>query len=135
MAAHKSSVLVYVVIFVALLVLTGLTVAAAEVNLGPMNDVVALAIAVTKATLVVLFFMHVKDSTRLTKLTVVASFFWLAILITLTLADYMSRPAINAYRGVPPSRLLGQLGESEGEPTSAPGEQESRPLSNDANRQ
>jgi cytochrome c oxidase subunit 4 len=135
MAAHQSSVRVYILIFLALLVLTGLTVAAAEVNLGALNDVVALAIAVTKATLVVLFFMHVKDSTRLTKLTVVAGFFWLAILIGLTLTDYLSRPAINAYRSVPPSKLLGQLGETQGQPTSEPGEQEDRPLKNDAQRQ
>jgi cytochrome c oxidase subunit 4 len=86
--ATKSS---YVGIFLTLMVLTGVTVAAAFVNLGLFNATVALGIATFKATLVVLFFMHVKYSSRLTKLTVVSGFFFLAILLLLTLVDYMSR--------------------------------------------
>jgi cytochrome c oxidase subunit 4 len=66
-------------------------VGVAFVDLGPMNAVVAMTIAVFKATLVVLFFMHVKYSTRLTWVVVVASVFWLLILLALTLADYASR--------------------------------------------
>jgi cytochrome c oxidase subunit 4 len=66
----------------------------AQVDLGWANDVVALGIAVTKATLVLLFFMHVRHSTRMTALTAVAGFFWLAILFGLTIADYASRGSI-----------------------------------------
>lgn len=82
---------IYFLIFGALMVGTALTVAAAFTNLGPFGDVVALAIAVVKATLVVLFFMHVRDSARMTKLSIVAGFLWLVILIALTLSDYFSR--------------------------------------------
>ena len=135
MAEHVSSVRNYLLVFGALMVLTAVTVWVASINFGVLNDVVALVIAVTKATLVVLFFMHVAHSTRLTKLTVVASFFWLGILITLTLSDYLSRPAINAFRGIPPSGLLGEMGETEGAPTSDPEQQENRPLRSDAERQ
>jgi cytochrome c oxidase subunit IV len=59
--------------------------------LGIWNPVVALVIACTKATLVILFFMHVRYSDRLTMVTVAAGFFWLLILITLSLSDYLSR--------------------------------------------
>ena len=135
MSEHVSSRKIYFLVFGALMVLTGLTVLVAKFNLGVLNDVVALAIAVTKAALVVLFFMHVAHSTRLTKLTVVASFFWLAILIAFTLSDYLTRPAINAFRGVPPSKLMGQMGETEGEPAAEPEQQESRPQGGDAQRQ
>jgi cytochrome c oxidase subunit 4 len=82
----------YYMIFAALMVGTAATVGAAFVDLGPMNDVVALSIAVAKATLVVLFFMHVKYSTRLTWAVVAGSVLWLGILIALTLGDYLTRP-------------------------------------------
>ena len=85
------SIKAYILVFLALMVGTALTVAAAFVDLGVLNDPVALTIAVIKATLVVLFFMHVRYSQTMTKLTVVASFFWLAILIALTLSDYLTR--------------------------------------------
>ena len=75
-----------------LLVLTATTVGAAFVNLGPFNPVVALLIATIKATLVVLFFMHVKGaSEKLTAAVVVSGFFFLAILLSLALADYLTR--------------------------------------------
>jgi cytochrome c oxidase subunit IV len=90
---HVSSPGFYALIFAALLALTLATVLVAEVDLGVMNDVVALGIAVTKAMLVLLFFMHVRYSTRLTALTAVGGFLWLAILIGITLTDYMSRGA------------------------------------------
>ena len=93
MAEHVSSRKLYFLVFAALLVLTGLTVWVARWNLGVMNDVVALGIAVTKAVLVLLFFMHVRYSTRLTALTAVGGFLWLAILIGITLTDYLSRGA------------------------------------------
>ena len=91
MSTHVTPVRVYLLIFGALMAGTALTAWAAFLDLGPLNDIVALAIAVTKATLVVLFFMHVRHSTRLTKITVVAGFLWLAILIALTLSDYWTR--------------------------------------------
>jgi cytochrome c oxidase subunit IV len=91
MAQHVTPRKVYFLVFAALLVLTGLTVAAAEVDMGPLNDVVALTIAVVKGLLVMLFFMHLRYSTRLTALTAVAGLFWLAILIAFTMADYASR--------------------------------------------
>jgi cytochrome c oxidase subunit 4 len=82
----------YVALGIGLLVLTGVTVGAAFVNLGPFNPVIALLIATIKATLVVLFFMHVKGaSEKLTGAVVVSGFFFLAILLALSLADYMTR--------------------------------------------
>ena len=83
--------MVYVAILLALLVGTALTVWASFLELGPWNPIIALAIATAKATLVVLFFMHVKYSTKLTKLTVVAGIFTFLILVSMTLADYISR--------------------------------------------
>ncbi|NIW23729.1 MAG: hypothetical protein GWN29_03755 [Gammaproteobacteria bacterium] len=97
MSVHVSSTLSYVTIFAALLLLTITTVIVAYVDLGPLNDVVALSIAVTKMVLVILFFMHAKFSTRLTKLVVVSAFAWLVILIAFTLSDYLTRGAL----GVP----------------------------------
>jgi cytochrome c oxidase subunit 4 len=73
------------------MVLTCATWAIAFINLGIFNPVVALTIAVIKAVLVILFFMHVRYSSQLTKVTVAAGFFWLMILITLSLSDYLSR--------------------------------------------
>jgi len=97
MAEHVTSRKVYFLVFAALLALTLATVLVAELDLGVFNDVAALAIAVTKAMLVLLFFMHIRHSTRMTVLTAVAGFFWLAILIGLTMADYASRGHILPY--------------------------------------
>ncbi len=91
MSEFITPVRVYLWVFAALMVGTAITVAVAFLHLGPFNDVVALAIAVTKATLVVLYFMHVRHSSRLTKIVVVAGFLWLAILIGITLTDYFTR--------------------------------------------
>jgi cytochrome c oxidase subunit 4 len=90
-AHHIVSPRVYVVILISLLVLTGLTVWASFIDLGFWNPIIALAIATTKATLVVLFFMGVKYSTKLTKLTIGAAIFMFLTLISMTLADYISR--------------------------------------------
>jgi cytochrome c oxidase subunit IV len=81
----------YVAILIALLVGTALTVWASFIDLGVFNPVIALAIACTKAVLVVLFFMHVKYSPKLTKLTVGAGVFTFIVLIGMTLADYFTR--------------------------------------------
>lgn len=81
----------YVGVFLALIALTITTVAVSKVELGEYNFVVAMTIAVIKGTLVVLFFMHVKQSSSMTKLFVVAGFFWMAILMVFVLSDYLSR--------------------------------------------
>jgi cytochrome c oxidase subunit IV len=81
----------YYAIFTILLVCTYLTWQIAFFDLGPLNTVAALTIAVFKAVLVILFFMHVRYSSRLTWVVVIGSFFWLAILLTLTLGDYLTR--------------------------------------------
>jgi cytochrome c oxidase subunit IV len=82
---------VYLAIVATLLVATGLTAGVSYIDLGVFNAVVALAIAVTKATLVILFFMHVKYSTRLTKLVVGSGIFLFLVLISMTLSDYFTR--------------------------------------------
>ena len=82
----------YFVIFALLMVFTAITVGIAFVDLGQLNAVAALTIASLKATLVVLFFMHVKYSTRLTWAVVFGSVFWLGILLALTFGDYLTRP-------------------------------------------
>ncbi|HBL29910.1 MAG TPA: hypothetical protein DD490_23985 [Acidobacteria bacterium] len=90
---HVTSVKLYLAIFFALMVGTALTVGVAKVDLGAWNDIVMLAVAVTKAVLVILFFMHVKYSTRLTALTAAGGFLFLGILLLYTLNDYFSRGA------------------------------------------
>ena len=88
---HIVPLSIYYTIFVALLVGTALTWWVATIDLGPLNNVIMLAIAITKATLVVLFFMHVKYSSKLTWLVVGGSLFFLLVLIIFTLNDYMYR--------------------------------------------
>jgi cytochrome c oxidase subunit 4 len=88
---HIVTPIQYAMVFGTLLVFTGITVGAAFVNLGILNPVVALAIACTKAVIVILFFMHVKYQSKLIKMTVGAGFFTFLVLITMTLSDYMSR--------------------------------------------
>jgi cytochrome c oxidase subunit 4 len=87
---HVVPTRVYLLVFAALLVLTGITVWAARHDFGALNTPVALGIAVLKAVLVILFFMHVKYGPRLNKLVVVSAFVWLAIMIVGTLHDYYS---------------------------------------------
>ena len=89
----------YFSVFAALLVGTAITVAAANINFGRMNDVIAMTIAVTKMMLVLLFFMHVRYSSRLIWVIVVAGFFWLAIMFVFTAADYLTRPHGLTYPG------------------------------------
>ena len=92
MSEHATSRTFSVLLGIGLLVLTAVTVKAAFVNLGVFNPVVALLIATIKATLVVLFFMHVKGaSEKLTAAVVVSGFFFLGILLALSLADYATR--------------------------------------------
>ena len=91
MSEHIVPPKVYVGIFLSLMVLTAATVAAAYVNLGPVNIVIALAIASVKATLVVLYFMHARYSPMRTQLVIICAVFWLAIMLALTLSDYVTR--------------------------------------------
>jgi cytochrome c oxidase subunit IV len=81
----------YVAVFAALLCLTAATVWAAGQDFGAYNTVVAVGIAMAKATLVILFFMHVRWAGKLVQLFVASGFIWLVILIAITLADYVSR--------------------------------------------
>jgi cytochrome c oxidase subunit 4 len=91
MSAHVVPVKTYVGIFLVLMALTGLTTGVAFIDLHAWNTPVALAIAVVKMVLVVLFFMHVKYSTKLTKMVIIAGFFFLMLLIAFTLADELTR--------------------------------------------
>jgi len=92
MSEHISSVKLYVGIWLALMAGTILTVVVAGIDLGPLNPAMALAIATTKAVLVVLFFMHVKYAhERLSKLVIVTAIFFFLILLALTMADYTTR--------------------------------------------
>src|SRR5438552_18723437 len=91
MSEHVVPTRVYYTIFGILMLCTYLTVQIAFFDLGPLNIVAALVIAVFKATLVILFFMHVKYSSRLTWAVVLGSVFWLGILLSLTFSDYLTR--------------------------------------------
>jgi cytochrome c oxidase subunit 4 len=91
---HRQHVIassLYVGIWAILMVLTGLTVFASYIEMGDFNIVVALVIATIKATLVVLFFMHLYYSSKLTKVTVIAAIFFLFLLLALSLTDYLTR--------------------------------------------
>src|SRR6267142_3837862 len=92
MSEHIVHPRVYIAIFLALMFGTALTVLAAFRDFpGPLNAVVALTIAVVKATLVVLYFMHVRYSSRLIWLVIGSAVFWLAIMFALTISDYWTR--------------------------------------------
>ena len=99
MSEHVTSPKAYLGVFLALMVLTAVTVYVAFLDLGALNDVVALSIAVLKASLVVLIFMHVRYSTPFTKLVVVSGVVWLIFLIVLTLSDYLTRGFIRPQIG------------------------------------
>ena len=100
---HLVPVKYYIMVFGALMVFTILTVVVAKFDLGEktdipaLNAIVALTIAVIKATLVVLIFMHARWSSRLTQVIIVSGIFWLMIMLTFTLSDYKTRS------GWPPS--------------------------------
>ena len=91
MTEHIDSIRTYTLVLLALLVLTAATTLVAFVDLGGFSVVVALAIAVCKMLLVALFFMHVRHSTKLTKLVVLGGLLWLLILLMLTLSDFTTR--------------------------------------------
>ena len=91
MSGHVAPKSLYYLIFLALMIGTGLTVLVAKFDLGPLNNIVMLSVACTMALLVILFFMHVRWSSRLTWVIAGSGFFWLLILFSITMADYMSR--------------------------------------------
>jgi len=88
----------YIGVFALLIAMTILTVIVARYDLGSLNALVALTIAVIKATAVVLIFMHVRWSSRLTQVIVVSAVFWLLIMLSFTVSDYFTRG------GWPPAR-------------------------------
>ncbi|MFZ2493726.1 MAG: cytochrome C oxidase subunit IV family protein [Thermoanaerobaculia bacterium] len=88
---HIMSLPIYFGVFFGLMILTVLTVLASRVDLGALNTPIALAIAIAKATMVILWFMHVIYSSRLTWVTVLGSLLWLGVLFVLTFSDYLTR--------------------------------------------
>jgi cytochrome c oxidase subunit IV len=91
MHEHVASIKSYTLVFVSLLFLTAATTMVAEIDLGPLNIVAALFIAVVKMMLVALFFMHLRHSTILTKVVVGGGMLWLWILLFLSLSDFATR--------------------------------------------
>jgi len=97
MLHHVVPIRTYLLVFAALFALFVLTVAVAFVDLGPLNFVVAITIAVVKAVLIILFFMHVYYSSRMTRVFAGAAFIWLALLLAATQADYRTRSWLPVY--------------------------------------
>ena len=101
MSTHTSHIITptrtYLAVFIGLIVLTLLTYLVATRDFGALNTPIALSIAVLKASLVVIYFMGVRYNTPLTKVVVVAGFFWLLIMFGITMGDYVSR----GWLGVP----------------------------------
>ena len=92
MAEHVVSRKTYIVVWVALMALMVLTAGLSRIDLGEWSTVVAMVIAVIKALLVILFFMHVRyEDQKITLVVVIAGFFWLGILLALSMTDYLSR--------------------------------------------
>ena len=118
--SHIAPVKSYVAVFGTLMVLTTITVAAAFTHLGALNFPVALGIAITKATVVILFFMHVKYSSKLTKFVVVSCLFFLACLFGLTFTDYLSRGWYASPRGTTMAGTQVTVGAAPAKPADAP---------------
>ena len=91
MSVHVVPLRIYFAVFASLMILTTVTVVVAYYDLGPLNTIAALSIAVTKAAMVILYFMHVRYSPSLIKLVVAGSFLWLFIMLSITMSDYLSR--------------------------------------------
>ncbi len=89
----------YYMVFALLMALTASTVGIALIDLGPFNTIAALLIAGIKATLVIMFFMHVRYSRKIIPLVLLGGLMWLGILIGLTLTDFLSRTWLPTYRG------------------------------------
>jgi cytochrome c oxidase subunit 4 len=91
MTSHIVPIKTYLLVWVSLMVLLFLTLGLAELNLSPFNVAVALTVALIKMLLIILYFMHVKFSNRLTWLFAAAGFLWLGFMVVLTLSDYFAR--------------------------------------------
>lgn len=91
MSEPVSSVKTFIGVFVALLMLTGATVAVSYANLGPFSPIMALTIATIKALLVILFFMEVRYVPKMTMVIIISGIFWLGILLALSMTDYITR--------------------------------------------
>lgn len=94
---HSADLQAYLRVFLALMVLTAVTVGVSFVDLGTWNDVVAMAVAITKAVLVIWIFMHVRESSRLTLIFAGLGFFWLLIFLVFIFADYAARGWLPIY--------------------------------------
>jgi cytochrome c oxidase subunit 4 len=88
---HIVSPKIYIIIFATLMLGTAITVWAAYQNFGQFNIIIAVGIATVKATLVVLYFMHARYASKRTQLMIVSGMFWLAIMLFMTLSDYVTR--------------------------------------------
>ena len=99
MSGHVMSMRAYLGVFLALMVLTAVTASVAFLDLGILNDVVALGIAGTKAVLVILYFMHLRHSSRMVKVFLIAAFCWLLMFFVLILADYLTRIPVTGWAG------------------------------------
>ena len=92
MSEHIVPSKTYYAIWILLLILTGVTAWVSRIDLGPLNTIVALVIATSKALIVTLFFMHVKyTSEKMTKVVIFSALFWLLILLALSMTDYLTR--------------------------------------------
>ena len=91
MPEHIVPIKTYAIVLIALLVLTATTCGVSFIDMGKMNAVVAVVIALAKASLVALIFMHLRYSRRLMRVVAAAGLFWLGILIALTMSDYLTR--------------------------------------------
>ena len=88
---HQAPLTAYFVVFFTLMILTIITVWVSRIDLGAMNTAVAMVVAVAKATVVILWFMHVIHSPRMTWIVVISSFIWLAMMFVLFYSDYLTR--------------------------------------------
>jgi cytochrome c oxidase subunit 4 len=91
MSVHVLPLRIYLGVFAALMALTAITVGAAFLDLGALNTVIMIGIAGAKATLVVLYFMHVRYGSRLIPVVILSGLFWLGILLVLLFCDYANR--------------------------------------------
>jgi cytochrome c oxidase subunit IV len=112
MTPHLTSPKTYFIVFLILLALLALTVLASGTEHKLLNSVLAVTIAVSKAVLIMLYFMHLRDSSQLTRVFAMAGFLWLAILLGLTLSDYQTRSwtptdPLESTRPIDPLRELG----------------------------
>jgi cytochrome c oxidase subunit 4 len=105
MSGHVAPKSMYYSVFAALMVGTALTVLVAFYDLGPLNNVLMLGIAMTKATLVILYFMHVRWATRLTWVVAASGFVWLLILFGITMSDYLTRGWVEGLNAERSARL------------------------------